>query len=131
MARHFARGVDPHGLALAPSLAVDAKDGLQARRVRRRGHGDVHLPRHTLPSPHAFVTAVLNGMGWGLQPVALVENRLHEGSLVELEPDTPLNVPLFWWHARAASSLLDDLSRDVLAPARQALRSLPAGRGPD
>lgn len=126
VARHFAGGVGVESLARAPSLVFNAKDDLQARWVRRLCQMDVHLPRHTLPSPEAFVTAALAGMGWGLQPLALIEAHLRTGSLVELVPDTTLDVPLFWQHARAASSLLDGLSRDVLAAARKTLLPLPA-----
>jgi LysR family transcriptional regulator (chromosome initiation inhibitor) len=41
--------------------------------------------------------------------------------LVELVPGTPLDVPLYWQEARAASLLLDGLSRAVLAAARAEL----------
>jgi LysR family transcriptional regulator (chromosome initiation inhibitor) len=81
----------------------------------------VELPRHTLPSPQAFVTAAVTGMGWGLHPQALIASHLNNGSLVELLPDTPLDVPLYWQHARAALALLDRLSRAVLAAAGRAL----------
>ncbi len=124
MTRHFAGGVGTGSLAQAPSLVFNTKDELQARWVRRLCHRHVDLPRHTLPSPQAFVTAALAGMGWGLQPQALIASHLDDGSLVELLPDTPLDVPLYWQHARAASALLDSLSRQVLAAARAAL--LPA-----
>jgi LysR family transcriptional regulator (chromosome initiation inhibitor) len=60
-------------------------------------------------------------MGWGLHPEALIAPYLEDGSLVELVPDTPFDVPLHWQHARAASGLLDSLSREVLAAARAAL----------
>jgi LysR family transcriptional regulator (chromosome initiation inhibitor) len=72
MARHFAGGVGAGSLAQAPSLVFNTKDELQARWVRRLCHRHVELPRHTLPSPQAFVTAAVAGMGWGLQPLALV-----------------------------------------------------------
>jgi LysR family transcriptional regulator (chromosome initiation inhibitor) len=121
VARHFASGIRAGGLARAPSLAFNTKDDLQARWVRRLCHRDVDLPRHTVPSTHAFVTAAVAGMGWGLQPQALIAAHLHDGSLVELVPDTPLDVLLYWQHARAASSLLDGLSRQVLAAAASAL----------
>ena len=124
VARHFARGVGAGSLAQAPSLVFNTKDELQARWVRRLCHRHVELPRHSLPSPQAFVTAAVAGMGWGLQPQALIASQLQDGSLVELVPDTPLDVPLYWQHARAASALLDGLSRGVLAAARRAL--LPA-----
>ena len=124
VARHFAGGVGAGSLVQAPSLVFNTKDELQARWVRRLCHRHVELPRHTLPSPQAFVTAAVAGMGWGLHPQALVASHLQDGSLVELLPDTPLEVPLYWQHARAASTLLDGLSREVLAAARRALISL-------
>jgi LysR family transcriptional regulator (chromosome initiation inhibitor) len=127
---HFGGGVDADCLSRAPSLVFNAKDDLQARWVRRHCQQDVRLPRHMLPSSQAFVTAAVAGMGWGLQPVALIESHLRDGSLVELVPDSPLDVPLFWQHARAASSLLDGLSRDVLAAARRALRPLEPWTAP-
>lgn len=121
VARHFAGGVGAGSLAQAPSLLFNSKDELQARWVRRHCHRHVELPRHPLPSPQAFVTAAAAGMGCGLQPEALIASQLHDGSLIELVPGTPLDVPLYWQHARAASALLDGLSRGVLAAAGQAL----------
>ncbi len=121
VARHFAGGVGAGSLALAPSLVFNAKDELQDRWVRRLCHRQVDLPRHTLPSPQAFVTAAVAGMGWGLQPEALIAPQLQDGALVELVPETPLDVALHWQHARAASAVLDGLSRAVLAAAGRAL----------
>ena len=117
-------GVGAGSLARAPSLVFNNKDELQSRWARRVCHRHVELPRHTLPSPQAFVTAALAGMGWGLQPQALIAAHLRSGSLKALVPDTPLDVPLHWQHARAASALLDGLSRQVLAAAARALLPL-------
>ena len=108
-------------LAQAPSLLFNTKDELQATWVRRLCHRHVELPRHTLPSPQAFVTAALAGMGWGMFPQEMVADHLTEGRLVELVPDTPLDVPLYWQTARAASGLLDGLTRQIVAAARAAL----------
>ncbi|WP_374673843.1 LysR family transcriptional regulator ArgP [Ideonella sp.] len=124
--RHFGAGVGAAPLAHAPSLVFNAKDDLQARWARRQCHRAVALPHHTVPSSEAFVTAALAGMGWGLQPLSLVQRHLAAGALVELVPDTPLDVPLYWQHARAASTLLEDLGRAVRAAAQAALR--PAAR---
>jgi LysR family transcriptional regulator, chromosome initiation inhibitor len=121
VARHFADGVGAGSLAQAPSLVFNTKDELQSRWVRRLCHRDVDLPRHTLPSPQAFVTAAAAGMGWGLQPQALIRSQLADGSLVELVPGTPLDVPLYWQTARAALALLDGLSRKIVAAAGNAL----------
>lgn len=124
MARHFAGGVGAGSLERAPSLVFNAKDNLQARWVRRLCHRDVELPRHAVPSSHAFVTAALAGMGWGLHPQVLIADHLVTGSLVELVPETALDVPLYWQHARVASSLIEGLSREVVAAASRALRPL-------
>ncbi|ABF10731.1 LysR family transcriptional regulator, chromosome initiation inhibitor [Cupriavidus metallidurans] len=121
MQRYFVDGVGAGTLAEAPSLVFNTKDELQVRWARRLCHRHVELPRHTLPSSQAFVTAALAGMGWGLHPQALVAPYLANGTLVELVPGAPLDVPLHWQYARAASGLLDGLSREVLAAARVAL----------
>lgn len=121
VARHFAGGVQARTLALAPSLLYDRKDQLQARWVRRLCRRAVPLPCHGLPSSQAFVEAALAGMGWGMQPLPLVQPLLDAGRLVELVPGTPLDVRLYWQHARAASSLLDGLGRAVLASAKASL----------
>lgn len=122
--RYFADGVGAASLAKAPSLVFNTKDELQARWTRRLCHRDVELPRHSLPSSQAFVTATVAAMGWGMHPQALIAAHLHDGSLVELVPGTPLDVPLYWHSARAASGVLDGLSRAVLQAAGAAL--LPA-----
>jgi LysR family transcriptional regulator (chromosome initiation inhibitor) len=121
VARHFADGVGAGSLAQAPSLVFNTKDELQARWARRLCHRHVELPRHTLPSTEAFVAAGLAGMGWGMHPQALIAPHLAEGTLVELVPDAPLDVPLYWQHARAASTLLDALSGAIMAAAGEAL----------
>ena len=121
IARHFADGVGAGSLGRAPSLVFNAKDELQAQWARRLCHRHVELPRHVLPSAHAFVVATLAGMGWGLHPRAMIASQLRDGTLVELVPKTPLDVPLYWQQARAASALLDGLTRQIGAAARKAL----------
>jgi len=121
VARHFPHGVNAASLARAPSLVFNPKDELQLQWARRLCRRHVELPRHTLPSPQAFVTAAVAGMGWGLQPQALAAQHLEDGSLVELVPGSALNVALYWQQARAASDVLAGLTRRVEAAARKAL----------
>lgn len=119
--RYFAKGVGASSLARAPSLVFNHKDELQSRWVQRVCHRHVELPRHTLPSSQAFVSASVAGMGWGLHPQSLISSHIKNGTLVELITETSLDVPLYWQQARAASALLDGLTREVLAAARSAL----------
>lgn len=121
MENYFAKGVGAHSLSLAPSLVFNTKDELQTRWVQRLCHRHIELPRHTLPSPQAFVTASVAGMGWGLHPQELIADHLKDGSLIELMPDAALDVALYWQQARATSVLLDELTKEVLAAAGSAL----------
>ncbi len=70
------------------------------------------------------MTAAAAGMGWGLQPQALIASHLEAGTLVELVPGTPLDTPLYWQHVRSATRLIDGLSRAVSTAASRALRPL-------
>ncbi len=122
VARYFPKGVGTNTLAMAPSLVFNAKDELQSRWVRQQCGRHIELPRHTLPSPEAFVATGIAGMGWGMHPQSLISHHLADGSMVELVPNTPLDVPLYWQQARAASTLLDGLTREVVTAANSALR---------
>ncbi|MCU0958275.1 MAG: LysR family transcriptional regulator ArgP [Hydrogenophaga sp.] len=119
--RFFPRGVDAGSLSTAPSLMFNTKDSLQQNWVQRQCGQAVELPSHSLPTTQGFVTASLAGMGWAMHPLSLVQELIARGELVELVPGTPLDVPLYWQQARAASNLLEDLTRSVLAAAREGL----------
>lgn len=119
--RWFADGVTVDALARAPSLRFDRKDELQSRWARRLLRREVELPAHALPSSHAFVEAALAGLGWGMNPQALVATHLAAGRLVELVPGRPLDVPLWWQSARLPVPSLERLTRAVVAAAGGAL----------
>lgn len=121
MARYFPRGINPDSLATAPSLMFNAKDELQQRWAERHCGHAIQMPRHTLPSPQAFVSAALGGVGWAMHPMSLIREHLDSGALVELKLNSPLDVSLFWQHARMASTLLRDLTIAVLDAAKNGL----------
>jgi LysR family transcriptional regulator (chromosome initiation inhibitor) len=120
--RYFPRGVTTAALAEAPSLNFDRKDRLQARWIRSVCKRNVDVPVHWLPSIQAFVDAGLAGIGWGVNPLSLVQTQLRNGTLVELVPGRALSVPLFWQHTRLQMPMLARLTRAVVSTARGALR---------
>lgn len=130
LARHFGAErsrrprVDAPALAQAPALVFNTKDALQDRWVQQLCGQAVLLPRHSLPSAEAFVIAAEAGMGWGQVPEVMVRAQLAQGRLVPLVPRRPLDVPLYWQHARVASTWLSGLTSAVLAAARAALRPI-------
>ncbi|MCB4770366.1 LysR family transcriptional regulator ArgP [Ancylobacter sp. Lp-2] len=121
MARHFPEGVTAHAIAKAPALTFNQKDGLQSQWARRTFGDELVYPTHWLPSTQGFVDASLAGMGWSLNPIQLVRPHLLSGRLVELVPDTPLDIPLYWQINRLAADRLADLTHEIVATARSQL----------
>lgn len=119
--RHFPEGVTREALARTPSLVFSQKDRLQTRWMQLAVGEDIAGPTHCLPSTQGFVDACLAGMGWGMNPEMLVAAHLAEGRLVELHPQMPLDIPLFWQINRLTADRLETLTRAVLSVAREAL----------
>jgi LysR family transcriptional regulator (chromosome initiation inhibitor) len=120
--RHFPYGVTAAALAKAPSLRFNRKDRLQAQWARRLLRREVEIPTHWFPSTQAFIDASVAGIGWGMNPIALVREHLESGALVELVPGRRLAVPLYWQHTRLQVPMLDRLTRAVVQAARSGLR---------
>ncbi|MGB4827586.1 MAG: ArgP/LysG family DNA-binding transcriptional regulator, partial [Paracoccaceae bacterium] len=76
---------------------------------------------HTLGSSQGFVEACLLGLGWGMNPEPLVAAHLAAGRLVEIVPDSPLDVPLHWQFTRLAAPALASLTREIRARAARHL----------
>jgi LysR family transcriptional regulator (chromosome initiation inhibitor) len=60
-------------------------------------------------------------MGWGMNPIHLVEDHLASGRLVELLPAETLDTPLFWQINRLAADRLSLLTKTIVAEAGRAL----------
>ncbi|MBP2314761.1 LysR family transcriptional regulator ArgP [Azospirillum soli] len=121
VSRHFSGELDAESFAHAPRLTFNSKDRLQTLWTRQVFGTEIPSPSHWLPSSQAFIDAALAGLGWGMNPETLVAEHVRDGRLVELVPDQPLDVPLFWQRSRIASSTLADITRAVLTTARAML----------
>ncbi|GAK71714.1 transcriptional regulator ArgP [Agrobacterium rubi TR3 = NBRC 13261] len=121
MARHFAGGVTEARLSQAPALTFNQKDRLQHVWVSKVFGAPVVHPTHWLPSTQSFVDAALLGIGWGMNPDILVRDPLAAGRLVELMPETPLDIPLYWQVNRLAAERLKPLTQAVVDMARGVL----------
>jgi LysR family transcriptional regulator, chromosome initiation inhibitor len=117
VAQWFAGGVNAAALASAPAITYNRKDDLQAQWIRRVCRRNVETPTHWLPSAQAFVDASLHGIGWGMNPLVLVQPHLDAGRLVELAPGCRVDVPLNWQYSRLAAPVLQRLTDAVLQAA--------------
>jgi LysR family transcriptional regulator, chromosome initiation inhibitor len=121
IARWFPQGVSVEALAQSPTLTFSDKDSLQTRWASDRGLHCPTLPTHRIASSQAFIDACLAGLAWGMNPVALVAPHLASGALVELIPDTSLDVPLFWQFTRLAAPALRQLTGAIRKAASETL----------
>ncbi|MGX5220637.1 LysR family transcriptional regulator ArgP [Pseudomonas segetis] len=114
--RHFSRGVSAEGLIKAPAIVFGPDDFLQHRYLAAQGveGGFLH---HLCPSSEGFLRMAQAGLGWGLVPEQQVINELASGELVELRPQQPIDVPLYWHHWRNGGELLNQLTDHLLGTA--------------
>lgn len=115
MARWFDAGINAATLAKAPILTFNAKDRLQHRWITKITQEKLTPPAHQLPSTHAFIDAAFAGLGWGLNPIALVEHHLKQGALVPVLPNEPMDVDLYWQTSRLMSAALVPLTQGIKA----------------
>jgi LysR family transcriptional regulator, chromosome initiation inhibitor len=131
MARYFAKGLTLEAIADAPALTFNQKDRLQSQWLSQTFGDDLPHPTHWLPSTQSFVEASLSGMGWGMNPIQLARDHLEAGRLVELVPNSPLDVAIYWQINRHAADRLAALTGEVAAAARRSLRQeAPAAEPP-
>ena len=124
VARWMPDGPSAAALARAPALTFSDKDRLQHIWIDRLTQGQASragFPSHRLASSQGFVDACLAGLGWGLNPEALVADHIATGRLIDLSPENPLDVALHWQFARLTAPALAPLTRAVLTAARAAL----------
>jgi len=125
---YFASGMDAHNLAKAPMLVFNRKDELQWRFVRRITKAKVQPPVHYLPSSIGFVDAARLGLGWCLAPEALIKDAVASGHVVVLDPDRPINVPLYWQHAGVRSATLRAMGDALVVAAKAGMNAPTSAR---
>ncbi|WP_171006498.1 LysR family transcriptional regulator ArgP [Pseudomonas sp. 2FG] len=120
LARHFPTEVTPAALARAPAIVFGPDDLLQHRYLAALGveGGFIH---HLCPSSEGFIRLAEAGLGWGLVPELQVQRELARGELVELLPQQPIDVPLYWHHWRNGGELLGELTAHLLRTAARTL----------
>jgi LysR family transcriptional regulator (chromosome initiation inhibitor) len=124
MRRWFPRGVTPEALTQAPALTFSDKDRLQEIWLLRQtgtGARRAVFPSHRIGSTQGFLDACLHGLAWSMNPAILAAPHLASGALVELVPDTPLDVALYWQFTRLAAPALAPVTAAIRQAAAAAL----------
>lgn len=122
--KHFPTGLNAQSIGAAPIIEFDRHDVFQQRFLRRVSRAKISPPRHMVPSSHEFALAIELGMGWGMVPELQCRDALDSGRLVELQPGSAIELPLYWQRWNLPSPLIDQLS-DIMF--EEASRALTAG----
>ncbi|MER7511961.1 LysR family transcriptional regulator ArgP [Streptomyces lavendulae] len=122
-ARHLT-GAPARDLCEAPLIVFDRRDELQDAFVRglTGGASGASRARHHVPTSEGFRDAVAAGLGWGLVPQTQAEPLIRSGRLLELAPERPLDVPLYWQQWKLDSPALALVARVVAESAQESLR---------
>ncbi|WP_291049880.1 LysR family transcriptional regulator ArgP [Herbiconiux sp.] len=106
------------GLHRAPVVVFDRADELQDGFLRDHGLPSSTPPRHFVPASADFAEAVRLGFGWGMLP----DQQSVGLGLIEIDPGSFSDVPLYWQQWQLHTTALDRVANTVAAAAAAALR---------
>jgi LysR family transcriptional regulator, chromosome initiation inhibitor len=123
----FAQAYFPYGLRTREAVSVPAilfnrRDALHDEFLRHLLNVDIErYIKHYFPSPSALLKAIEMGCGYGVVPSDQVQLHLEAGRLLDLAPQSPLRVPLYWHHWRHEPPLAQKITEIIIQSAREVL----------
>lgn len=121
--RWFAKGMTRAAVQRAPVVVFDRKDRLQAEFLRQHyGLADGAWPRHYVPAADPYMQAIALGLGWGMLPELQMRDLHQRGTLVDIAPQRPTDVALYWHSWKVQSPRMERLSKTLVQTARQLLK---------
>ncbi len=121
--KYFSDGlIDERGLREAPCLTFDRNDTLPGKWIKQIcNKKNVPLKTHWIPSLTGYIRTCEESIGWGLHPLSLVQSNLDNGSLVELVPNTYVDVPLYWQYSTSYGKIMTDISEIIVKESKALL----------
>jgi len=112
--RYFARGLTSETLQAAPCICFDHHDSLQRRWLACHGNPPLPVWTHHVPSTEALLEFTLQGLGWAVHPMPLIQDALAEGALVEIDPENLIEVSLYWVRPRIKNAVLEAFTQHLM-----------------
>lgn len=119
--RELEGGISLESLSQAPSVLFDRKDQLPYQWLSRAFGETADLNAIMMPSYEGYIACINNGSGWGMMPTVSVGRQLRSGQLVELAPETRINIPLYWHSSSQGAELFRKLANIVTEEAKKKL----------
>jgi len=120
IAKYFPNGITPDAIADAPALIFGPEDILQHRFLESLGVKKI-FKYHFCPASEGFVRFTEANLGWAMIPELQIQQHLKNGNLVELIPNTEIDVPLYWHYWLNRGELVNRLTRHLMRSSKQQL----------
>lgn len=118
--RWLPEGLTPQSVKDAPAVVYSTKDRAHERFLSEIvGISRASYPQHYIPSSHGFLDAIAKGIGYGLVPHFHAEKVLKAQKMIDLHPNAPLPVHLYWHHWELEAGPIKELTKALIAYARK------------
>lgn len=123
--KYFPQGIAVHDALRAPALLFNRKDSLHDDFLADIfGFRIEKYTKHYLPASVTLLDAVAAGVGYALVPSMQRAHR-QDDNLIELVPNRPVVVPLYWHHWLAEPPQSEKITELVRAKATDLLSPVP------
>ena len=121
-AQWFPKGVIPDAINRAPLIHFDRKDEMHAQFFKTiMKHPPTQLPIHYVPSIKTYADFILAGLAYGLLPDQECEPHIKSGVLLNLAPQKPVQIKLYWHCWNLKSRLLEEFTQQLVSNAKKLL----------
>lgn len=108
--------------AALPAVIFGRHDDILADFVKRAIGLEAHeYPCHIVPSTADLLSFVLSGYGYSLLPSLQIDPYIRRGTLVDIYPERPYEIALYWHRWKISTALIDKLSDYVRTAASRRL----------
>ncbi|PCI85879.1 MAG: ArgP/LysG family DNA-binding transcriptional regulator [Hyphomicrobiales bacterium] len=119
---NFANGiVSPKSISAAPCITFNRKDELPTKWIKQVCNKNVNCMINWIPSLEGYIKSCVEGIGWGIHPLILVEEYIENGTLVELVPESYIDIPLYWQYSSSYGKIMTDISEMIVATGKKLL----------
>ncbi|OZG70727.1 transcriptional regulator ArgP [Hahella sp. CCB-MM4] len=119
--RYFPDGITKQSIQQAPYAEYNFKDDLQKLYLQKYHQIEPVHPPHRIPSTESFLEFICRGHAWGMVPDVQSKNLQLSGAVVELIPDCPLDIELYWHIWDLKSSMSQKLTDAIIQQAQKSL----------
>lgn len=122
--KYFAAGLTPEAILTSPAILYEEKDFIHSRFLKEVFKKDINFPYHKVPSSLPFYNFIVNGLTYGMVPVAQAREKLDNGCLINLVPNKFYKQNLFLHFQRSISGDAKKLISNILKVGRKTLKEL-------